>query len=190
LPDAASNRALIMNLVARIAVGLSLVAVLVPLGFLALGEDRFWRLFGEPDLGAVDIAAVQRRASPNDALACPAGFCAARADLTSPIYDVPASELRSGFSTVVASELKIEIVFRDDDAMTDRYVQRSARLGFPDTIVVRFLDLPDGRSTLAMYSRSRFGESDFGANRARIERWLAALAAALKSAEHSRTPMR
>jgi uncharacterized protein (DUF1499 family) len=48
-------------------------------------------------------------------------------------------------------------------------------LGFPDTIVVRFLDLPDGRSTLAIYSRSRFGESDFGVNHARLERWLGKL---------------
>jgi uncharacterized protein (DUF1499 family) len=32
-----------------------------------------------------------------------------------------------------------------------------------------------GRSTLAIYSRSLVGRKDFGVNRARIQRWLAAL---------------
>jgi uncharacterized protein (DUF1499 family) len=65
----------------------------------------------------------------------------------------------------------------NEAALTDRYIQRSERLGFPDTIVVRFIDRPEGQSTLAIYSRSQFGESDFGVNKARIERWLAKLAA-------------
>jgi uncharacterized protein (DUF1499 family) len=34
----------------------------------------------------------------------------------------------------------------------------------------------DGQATLAIYSRSLIGHGDFGVNRARIERWLAALA--------------
>jgi uncharacterized protein (DUF1499 family) len=59
--------------------------------------------------------------------------------------------------------------------MTERYVRRTSWLGFPDTIAVRFLDRPEGASTLALYSRSKFGEGDLGVNRARIERWLAKL---------------
>jgi uncharacterized protein (DUF1499 family) len=64
----------------------------------------------------------------------------------------------------------------DEASLTDRYIQRSERLGFPDTIVVRFIDYPEGRSSLAIYSRSQLGESDLGANKARIERWLSKLA--------------
>jgi uncharacterized protein (DUF1499 family) len=45
-------------------------------------------------------------------------------------------------------------------------------MGFPDTVVVRFFKRPGGRSTLALYSRSQLGKSDFGVNRARIARWL------------------
>jgi uncharacterized protein (DUF1499 family) len=59
--------------------------------------------------------------------------------------------------------------------MTDRYVQRSAVFGFPDTIVVRFLDQPGGTSTVAIYSRSQLGQRDMGVNKARVERWLAKL---------------
>jgi uncharacterized protein (DUF1499 family) len=34
---------------------------------------------------------------------------------------------------------------------------------------------PD-RSSLAIYSRSRYGRGDFGTNRRRVERWLSQLA--------------
>ena len=63
-----------------------------------------------------------------------------------------------------------------DRGRTERYIQRSRLMGFPDTIVVRFLERPEGRSTLALYSRSQLGRGDFGVNRARIERWLEKLA--------------
>ena len=46
---------------------------------------------------------------------------------------------------------------------------------FPDTIQVDFLSLGENRSTLAIYSRSKYGYSDLGTNRARIERWLSRL---------------
>lgn len=54
-------------------------------------------------------------------------------------------------------------------------MQRTPLLGFPDTIDVLYVDLPDGRSSLALYSRSKLGYRDLGANRARLERWLAHL---------------
>ena len=55
-------------------------------------------------------------------------------------------------------------------------VQRTRWLGFPDMITVEFYDRGRGRSNLAIYSRSRYGWSDLGANRARVEAWLDQLA--------------
>jgi len=172
-----------MRFLTSIAAVCALVAAVIVLAFLVLGETRFWRLFGDPDLGAVKIETVQRRTAPNDALACPKEFCISPVDLTTTTYAIPADALRVAFAKVVASEPKVTLVETNDAEMTDRYIQRSAALGFPDTIVVKFLDLPDGRSTLALYSRSRFGESDFGANKARIERWLEKLARHAEAAE-------
>ena len=171
-----------MKIVTTIAGACALVAAVVVLAFLGLGEVRFWQLFGDSDLGAVKLETVQRRSSPNDALACPKEFCISRTDLTPAVYAVPTDVLRAAFAKVIESEPKVTIVEKNDAEMTDRYVQRSAALGFPDTIVVKFLDRPGGQSTLALYSRSRFGESDFGANRARIERWLEKLASHAKPA--------
>jgi uncharacterized protein (DUF1499 family) len=37
---------------------------------------------------------------------------------------------------------------------------------------VEFVPLGPDRSSLALYSRSRYGEYDFAKNRKRVERWL------------------
>ncbi len=165
-----------MKILTTIAAGLAIVVALVVAIFATVGAERFWRVFGEPDLGPVSFERLERRSTPNDALACPPDFCAARAEITPPLYPVTARALRLAFAKAIASEPRVSVVEADEATLTDRYIQRSARLGFPDTIVVRFLDRADGRSTLALYSRSQLGKSDLGANGARIERWLAKLA--------------
>jgi uncharacterized protein (DUF1499 family) len=61
------------------------------------------------------------------------------------------------------------------------WVTRSAVWGFPDltTAAAR----PDGGgSRLVLHARSRFGAYDWGVNRARVARWLAALGAAAEEA--------
>ena len=57
---------------------------------------------------------------------------------------------------------------------TVTYVQRSAVFGFPDYISVHAEPDGDG-SRLSIFSRSRYGYSDMGVNKARVERWLAEL---------------
>ena len=54
----------------------------------------------------------------------------------------------------------------------DDFVVRSALFGFPDLVSVKFLDLKGGKATLALYSRSVYGRSDLGVNRARSLAWL------------------
>ncbi len=165
-----------MNILTTIASAVVLVLAVIVVAFYALGADRFWRFAGEPDLGPVVFETLQRRTSPNDALACPPGFCKALIDVATPLYGLPARDLRAAFVKVIASEPRVANVDSNDATLTDRYVFRSPTMGYPDTVVVRFIEQPDGRSTLAMYSRSQFGHSDLGANKARITRLLAKLA--------------
>jgi len=47
---------------------------------------------------------------------------------------------------------------------------------YPDTIDIEVLSAGTNQSTVAIYSRSLVGSLDFGVNRKRVERWLAALA--------------
>ncbi len=56
-----------------------------------------------------------------------------------------------------------------------QFVARSAWLNFPDLIVAQVNAAGRGKSTLVLYSRSVYGYGDFGANRARVSTWLAAL---------------
>lgn len=51
------------------------------------------------------------------------------------------------------------------------WVQRSRLLGYPDAISARAVAEGEG-SRIAIWSRSRYGYSDMGVNRARVERWL------------------
>lgn len=155
---------------------LALIALATSSAWFLVGPKRLWSMIGPADLGPVDFRTLERRKSPNDSLACPPDFCQANSDLVPPTFAVNARHLRAAMAKVIASEPNITTAQIDDVALVDRYVQRTAVLQFPDTIVVRYVDLGLGeRSTLAIYSRSQLGYSDLGANRARITRWLGKL---------------
>ncbi|MBC7433421.1 MAG: DUF1499 domain-containing protein, partial [Rubritepida sp.] len=62
--------------------------------------------------------------------------------------------------------------------LQSQWVERSALLNYPDIIVAEAVPGPQGGAGLFLYSRSLFGWSDLGVNRARVDRWLAALASA------------
>jgi uncharacterized protein (DUF1499 family) len=156
-----------------VAAGLLLLAAVGVAGFLVAGPARIWSLFGPADLGPVTFETLQRRSTPNDALACPLDVCGARVDIVPPVYTVSAADLALAFDRAIASEPRLTLVATSDRGTSRRYIQRSRLLGFPDTVVVRFIALAGGRSTLALYSRSQLGKGDLGVNRARIERWLA-----------------
>ena len=140
--------------------------------FFIVGPERVWMLYGPPDLGPVSFETLKRQTSANNALACPQDLCMAKSDIAPPVFAVGAPDLARAFAKIMASEANVEQVDVDDGGLTRRYVQRTKILRFPDTICVRFIDLGEGRSTIALYSRSQFGLSDFGVNRARISRWL------------------
>ena len=52
------------------------------------------------------------------------------------------------------------------------YLTRSRFWGFPDFTTVTALPVPDGAAPVLL-ARARFGHSDLGVNRARIEDWIA-----------------
>jgi uncharacterized protein (DUF1499 family) len=157
------------------AAGLLLLATIGVAGFLIIGPARIWSLFGPADLGPVTFETLQRRSTPNDALACPPEVCSAKADIVPPVFAVSAAGLADAFDKAIASEPRLTLVETSERGASRRYIQRSRLFGFPDTIVVRFFERAGGHSTLALYSRSQLGKGDLGVNRARIERWLAEL---------------
>jgi uncharacterized protein (DUF1499 family) len=145
-------------------------AVLAAALFL-IGPERIWALFGPADLGEVDFSTLQRRGSPNDALACLPAFCAARADVAAPIVPLPPEEVLRLVQEVLAEEPRLALVAADAGKGTLRYVQRSRLMRFPDTINVKVV-ATDGGSAVLIYSRSQLGRGDMGVNLARVERWV------------------
>lgn len=139
-----------------------------------------WSIWGRGD-GAVaepmpDFATLTLRGQPNEYLALPPDFAAtARPHAQSPTFDIPVSALEETALTLIHSQPRVEVIATDAARRQYAFVQRTALLRFPDTITMRFVDLGDGRSSPAVYSRSKFGYSDLGANKRRVEAWLAAI---------------
>jgi uncharacterized protein (DUF1499 family) len=88
------------------------------------------------------------------------------------MFDVSVDQLRERWREIVAAQPRMELLAEDENGQQFDYVQRSAWFRFPDIITVRFISVSPSQSTLAIYSRSVYGKSDFGANRKRIEAWL------------------
>jgi uncharacterized protein (DUF1499 family) len=127
------------------------------------------------DIGPVDWATLARHKTPNDALVCPPGHCPnAAPDFESAVYPVAPDELLARLKRVALAEPDTRAL-PADGAHAARFLQHTRLMRFPDTIDAQVLPLPEGQSTLALYSRSLVGRKDFGVNRARLRRWLAAL---------------
>jgi uncharacterized protein (DUF1499 family) len=73
-------------------------------------------------------------------------------------------------SEIAAAEANTALVH--SGTTQDRYLVRTRLMRFPDTVNVEVLESGKDRSTLALYSRSQIGRSDFGQNRKRIEHWI------------------
>jgi hypothetical protein len=164
----------------RVAISGGAVALLATGGAMAGRNEEFgfWQAMGRAtgtrdDLGPIDFATLKRRDSPNDALLCSASLCPlARADGPSPVFDMPAEKLRATIRAIARAEPRTAEISITGDTL--RFVQRSLVMRFPDVIDVATIQMDDGRSTLAIYSRSAVGRSDLGVNRSRVERWVAA----------------
>lgn len=129
---------------------------------------------GLPVPPPMDFSHLVRPATPNTALAAPAGFVPAPDIVTARRAVAPAA-LYAAIRHIAASQPRTYLQVAYADRLQVHYVARSAVFNFPDLIAVQVL--PD--STLIVFSRSVYGRSDFGVNRKRLERWLAALDAEL-----------
>jgi len=121
----------------------------------------------------IDFVTLKRPRTPNTFLMAPEGYCKeAKIDQVAPVYSVKAAKLRQEFLSVVLAKPRVTHSFADEAGLYDDFVSRSRVFRFPDLVSVRFLDLKGGQSTLALYSRSVYGRSDLGVNRARSLAWL------------------
>jgi len=120
------------------------------------------------------FSGLERSDSPNDWLIAPEGF-PAEPDAEAPVFAVSAVRLGEIFEAVAMAE--------EAEVVTDRgegflcVVAETSIFGFEDDVCAQFIALEEGRSTIALYSASRVGYWDLGANRVRLEDWLSQVAA-------------
>jgi len=131
---------------------------------------------GLPAPPPMDMARIVRPSTPNAALAAPAGFSPAP-DITTRRYDVTPAALYQAVRQMATAQPRSFLQVAYDDRLQAHFVARSALLNFPDLIAAQVN--PD--STLVLWSRSVYGQSDLGVNRRRLARWLGALDVTLAS---------
>jgi uncharacterized protein (DUF1499 family) len=135
---------------------------------------------GIPMPPPLDLAHFERPSTPNTALAAP-DDAGVRPDIVTPVFHVSAARLWTVLQGVADGEPRTFRLAADRTGMAGSWVARSAVWNFPDVITARVAPRGPEESTLALYSRSLYGRSDFGVNRRRLEAWVAAVDASLSS---------
>jgi uncharacterized protein (DUF1499 family) len=122
---------------------------------------------------SIDFDTLKVGIAPNYYLMLPRHIKAhARSDAYSPIFTVAVSDLVRLFLKAIRYEPKVTLLSFDKDKLQFDFIQRSLIIGFPDDITVRFYGYENQKSTLALYSRSRYGFYDMGVNKRRVQRWV------------------
>ncbi len=122
----------------------------------------------------LEFASLVLPRSPNTCLAAPTwhpGF----KHLETPVYPVSIGRLFEVLGQVAGQFARTYPRTSWPERHQAQWVERSALMNYPDIIVAEAVPAPDGGTGLFLYSHSLFGWSDLGANRARVDRWLAAL---------------
>jgi hypothetical protein len=132
----------------------------------------------EDRLAPQEARSISELRSPlpkNGFLACPPSYCAATEAVASPVFNVPWDRLEDYWIEIISDETRMIRTVADLGSRRYVYIYHSPVFRFPDIVTVEFVPLGLDRSSIALYSRSRYGEYDFSKNRKRIERWLVLL---------------
>lgn len=143
--------------------GVGLIAVVFAAIFFRLAAD-------EPGRWHVDPLTAERTGKPNDYVVAPEGVTVESPDRIAETRSGTPKEVLFQFDAIASQNASMLAGSLDDLHIT--YVQRSSLLGFPDYITVKAVEV-DGGAALVIYSRSRYGRSDLGVNKKRIDGWLA-----------------
>lgn len=154
-----------------------LLIALIAVAALGLAVRLYMGRAAEDTLRPSERVVIQELRDPlpgNSFLACPPNYCAATA-AASPFFAFRVDRLEQAWRQVLAAEPGIVIV--SDEPAQPRLVaiQHTQLLRFPDIVTAEFVTLDGDQSSIAVYSKSRYGSGDFGTNRRRVVAWLGRL---------------
>lgn len=147
---------------ALVALLMAAFAALAVLAYvrLAPSDARRWH---------VDPLSARRPKTPNAFLLLPGDPKGAP-----PEYALDAGALAAAFDAFALAQPRVRRLAVSEDGLLATYVIRTRLIGYPDYLSIRFIPRDGGGSTLAAFSRARFGYGDRGVNRKRLLGWLKA----------------
>ena len=119
----------------------------------------------------IHFKSLKRPPKPNTCLVAPENFClASEPDFEAPVLAMTGRGLFSKLNEIVAAERRWGRVETDAETLRIKFVATTGLMRFKDDVDIEIIPLEAGQATLAIYSRSRVGYSDLGANRKRVNR--------------------
>ena len=96
-------------------------------------------------------------------------------DLVIPAFTCDAARLYAALREYALAQPRTKLQSESPNENHMSFVQRTAYWHFPDDMVAEITALENGGAALILSSRARYGMKDFGVNRRRVKRWIAAL---------------
>ena len=117
----------------------------------------------------IHFKSLKRPPKPNTCLVAPDNYClAADADFAAPEFDMTGRGLHSKLSELIAANRSFGKVEADAEQLRIKFVATTGLMRFKDDVDIEIIPVDEGKATFAIYSRSRVGYSDLGANRKRV----------------------
>jgi len=126
----------------------------------------------DPAVWHVDPLTAPTPVKPHSFRMAPPALTNEVVDMPAPVFTANPTLMAKAFDDFVLSQNKTTRIAGSPEEGWMTYIQRSPRWNFPDYISVKFIDLNGGKSTIAIFSRSRFGYSDLGVNKKRVLTWV------------------
>lgn len=140
------------------------------LALVVMGFALYVRLApSDPVVWNVDPLTVAKPSTANSFLLRPVD-----SDASGEVYQTTPRGLLAAFDAVARAAPRTTVLAGSVEEGQITYLTRSVWWGFPDFTSVRAVPDRDG-ARLAIFARARFGEYDFGANRARTLNWMSKL---------------
>lgn len=126
----------------------------------------------------ISFKALKRPPKPNTCLVAPDNYClAADPDFAAPVLEMTGRGLFSKLNEIIAANRSFGKIDSDPEKLRLRFVATTGFMRFKDDVDMEVIPLENGKATVAIYSRSRLGYSDLGANQKRVKKIIAELAA-------------
>ena len=109
----------------------------------------------------------------NQYLVLPKNFISkSKPNLISPVFNCNVNDLQGVFIEFINSQNRIRDIVLDKKNYKFSCIQSTRVFRFPDIIDFEFLTISIDYSSVAIYSRSRYGYYDFNVNKKRVMLWL------------------